>query len=716
MKNLLNRITNLFSNQALVYAICCTLSISIASLLQTYLHMPTELFLFFILSASLSSFYSYGKTVPQKSNNTLLGVIITCLICYGGVWASPHLFTAIPYLAAASFLLYLFSETNIAAAFRAKLVIFLLSFCIVISPHHEAILAWDIFIALFAGGLVAIFANASIQLFDLWLRKFYTLNWQTELVAICQKILATTPIGKFEPSTINSFGKIINNITSTDQLQCWRIERIVLQLEATYRLYSTSAFLQQIFADDFENLLIAISEAFEKGHAQSLATTTEKLTQRTSDLRKEGYFYSQEIINRINSIEFIFCTRQITTDIKNLLDLKKSSPSRPSVLSKNKKNHFTSTLKNLFMPNKGERWSTPVKIGIRAAIAMSIALAACQILGIEHGAWVILSTNFVLLLRQGDTIKKGIDRILGHATGFIIAILFYGYILKYVPTPYLWVPLLTFLSSYYILKNYFIFSNLLMIVILYLYLYVDPNLFTHISINHFMLSRLENVTLGSIIAILAGLSIFPNVGLNPLFATLAKSFAKLTTHLENLPRFIGQDEKFCYLKMQEISSSLHTDMDQLSALLHSLGFQPKRFQLQYNSKKIIIQGFAEIVFAFNKAFSKLINEKKEINKDRPVNNLFNESLKTLCCHYSSFSKILSECPTPEKLKQFSQLHLNKITNETIQINQQIEDILNSSDNKVESIETIANSLTVINGLEEIRSSLKNMLQNLIAES
>lgn len=173
--------------------------------------------------------------------------------------------------------------------------------------------------------------------------------------------------------------------------------------------------------------------------------------------------------------------------------------------------------------------------GIRAAVAMSIALIVVRYFGFEYGCWVLLTTGFVLLGSVGQTVKRAIERIGGHLLGYVFTLIMYWAFWQFWPMPSVWLPLLIFLTTLFLPYRYFWFSFFLMPLIVFaFYIHYGLNFPKHESIYFFTYRRLYDTILGCIIATLSTLLIYPNSSekqLQEQFKNEIVDIQKMLTHL-----------------------------------------------------------------------------------------------------------------------------------------------------------------------------------------
>ena len=179
--------------------------------------------------------------------------------------------------------------------------------------------------------------------------------------------------------------------------------------------------------------------------------------------------------------------------------------------------------------------SDNLKFSARAMIAIPLSYIIAMQLAVANPAWIILTTNLVLLVRHGDTSKKSLDRIIGHVCGFLFAIPLIFYIWPLLSTPIFWVPLLVFSCALFLTRNYIIFSLFIMIAIIYL-AYQD----TYFQLNsydffHLSWHRLLDVTYGSLIAYGTSAFIFNQCGSLQLKQAHHEIMTKINQIFPSLP-------------------------------------------------------------------------------------------------------------------------------------------------------------------------------------
>ena len=163
-------------------------------------------------------------------------------------------------------------------------------------------------------------------------------------------------------------------------------------------------------------------------------------------------FYNMDKNLRKSYAEFVYLFEKITVEVISLVELKIKYPV-------NKVSYFKRTialfnlsweaLKAQKIYVKGAGLTLNSKLYLRGAIAITGSfLFSCFYGDPRYAPWIILSCNLVVLVRQGDTLKKGFDRISGHVVGFGIASILGWWVWPYFSTGYVWIPFLIFFSSY----------------------------------------------------------------------------------------------------------------------------------------------------------------------------------------------------------------------------------------------------------------------------
>ncbi len=140
---------------------------------------------------------------------------------------------------------------------------------------------------------------------------------------------------------------------------------------------------------------------------------------------------------------------------------------------------------------------------LRAAIAITVAIAAAKILALSHSVWVPISVMVVMRPSLGGTLQISWKRLTGSVVGAVTSIILI-YMNPSIVTVFILVSVLSFIMLYYKGKNYIIFTcSLTISVVLIL-----GTLFSHPWQNG--MERVLDTFLGISIGLGASLCIWPN--------------------------------------------------------------------------------------------------------------------------------------------------------------------------------------------------------------
>ncbi len=221
-----------------------------------------------------------------------------------------------------------------------------------------------------------------------------------------------------------------------------------------------------------------------------------------------------------------------------------------------------------------------IKLGIRAAIAITIAFFLGGFIDAGSAIWIPISTIVVLRLSVGGTIDRTISRIAGVGIGFILCIPFYHYILMPYGHSVIWILVWLFIAMVAVKYSYFwtmLFSTLLVLCLIANYY---PNGIAGNTDIHYVLLRFYSVALGAIIGGLSSLLIFPQTSYYPLRQATAKLFDNIHTYIDDLIQLQNNTEgrNYDFDKQQQV---LITQITAQNGLLNELKHEPGRFAKVY---------------------------------------------------------------------------------------------------------------------------------------
>lgn len=150
------------------------------------------------------------------------------------------------------------------------------------------------------------------------------------------------------------------------------------------------------------------------------------------------------------------------------------------------------------------RFSSPVfRHALRAAIAITVAIAAAKSLALSHSVWIPISVMVVMRPSLGGTLHISWKRLIGTVVGAVTSIILI-YMNPSIPTVFILVSMLSFVMLYYKGKNYIIFTGTLTISVVL----ILGTLFAHSWQNG--MERMLDTFLGISIGLGASLLIWPN--------------------------------------------------------------------------------------------------------------------------------------------------------------------------------------------------------------
>lgn len=562
--------TQLGGAQALRYAISCTLATCAAAFIQQYWHFPAQLSTFFVLTAAVAVYFSYGENWFTQSATIMASSALVALTSLISILLQPHFIYLLIFFGAVSFLAYYFSGTNIATLFICKLGISLVCFTFDNLFSNDLSYAWRVSQYILAGGLLAMLVNLLLYIITpkLTLEKTRHL-WYDELLRLLSQLQyrnKQTDLKNF--SEIHQLFK--TRLASYDAELAFIADRAGMALIRLAEYLKKYPQVQQKLTDELTKIFQAAENTIIQKQPQILLDQYKQLRKQIFLLREEKFFTAMEDSLRGQYSEILFLIDKFVYDVSRLIchtALQADAVPFKRIIYLQWSNLVASVKRNLIMDN--------VKIGLRAAITLSAALIFARFSHAEHVPWIVLTANIVLFVRQGDTIKRGFDRIVGHLAGFILAVPLGLYIWPYWQNPFIWLPLLVFFAAYFFLKNYFFYSAILMMVILYSYFLNSPVRLESSVIIPYISWRLYDVTVGAVIATLAGVLIFPTIGLKPIVQIVQQILFDAGKYLQLLKIDFTRS-----VKIEEIlkeQQQLFQQLNHAQEVFQSLQFQPKRF-------------------------------------------------------------------------------------------------------------------------------------------
>ena len=240
------------------------------------------------------------------------------------------------------------------------------------------------------------------------------------------------------------------------------------------------------------------------------------------------------------------------------------------------------------------------------------------------------------MVRQGDTLKKGFDRISGHVVGFGIALILGWWVWPYFSTGYVWIPFLIFFSSYFFLANYFRYSVFLIIFIVYLYDAIYGSNFTNFPVLMTALTRLIDVSIGTAFAMLSSFLVFKNLGTGMFTRNDYNSSNLMVKHMQCLASMDKNELKSSY---ENINTNLLDYIQSSQAQIRSLSYQPERYKKQYYHRKEILE-LQIIIFGYISSLTRrLMYSATNLLKNNTKFNYFaiTPKLENLCKEYIQYT-------------------------------------------------------------------------------
>ena len=162
------------------------------------------------------------------------------------------------------------------------------------------------------------------------------------------------------------------------------------------------------------------------------------------------------------------------------------------------------TFKLVSRLTKEFRLTSPVfRHALRAAIAITVAIAAAKSLALSHSVWIPISVMVVMRPSLGGTLHISWKRLIGTVIGAVTSMVLI-YLHPTIPTVIIIVAVLSFFMLYYKAKNYIVFTGALTICVVL----ILGTLFSHPWQNG--MERVLDTFLGIFIGLVASLLIWPN--------------------------------------------------------------------------------------------------------------------------------------------------------------------------------------------------------------
>ncbi len=593
IRHLFDASAEIANKQRLRYAIACTLASSIAGILLRFLQFDEHILLFFVVSGGVAVYYSYGNSLLSQTAMILSGSLIIAIAAFFSILIAPYIVWALLYFAIVSFLAFYYSSLNTGWLLIAKLGLVILSFTITQTTHNTFSEAWLLAGGIFAGGIIAVVVNSFIYLIAV--KKPWKYLWQQWHKAL-EKTLKTLSNKALHCSADNLLVILIKNKSQlfvTHPKMTLLIERITYGLVKFSGFVRNHSYVLDQFEDIFQQFYCAASKAIKAKDTNPIQAAFNQYRTHMMNLSKEGFFKALPISIRKEYAECFFLIEKLNDDlteyIKNNLqqtntDENFGTPrSDWSALKKSFKRHKIFTAK--------KELTNFSKVAIRGGVTLSLTFLITYLLTMKYAAWVMLSTALVLQVRQGDTIKKALDRIGGHLVGAFFTLAIGYFVWTHFWSPLFWVPVLIFFGSYYFLKNYFIFAAVLMPIIVYLYATFAPTGFTAFPYGPFVFTRFIDVAIGSLLAMMGGILIFRHVGIKPFSKASSLIFQSYAQYIRLL-KF--SEEKHNQVKLANNEKKLLQQLEENQQLYQSLSFQPECYIRNKKRNKELINLQARI--------------------------------------------------------------------------------------------------------------------------
>ena len=505
------------------------------------------------MSSLLSVYYSYGNTLIQQTLIIIAGVITVAILSFISVLVGQYLWLAGIFIFIVSLIGYFYIPINIGFTFFVKLGIIILAWTVVGLPKHDIWFAWNIFWLQLFGGSIAILSNTIVYYCGRKRNhKYYIIQWKKAFCEALEELDKTHPSSSLQDklSYLKKINEFIKSYSFSDNISvsyernkymklALFIDRMSSSLILLVDVLNKNPDIKKSLSNVFYDMFKGIKEILLKEDLKFMNYSYELYKKDVLTKRKKGFFAKMDNKLRKSYAEFVYIFETLTLDAASLIELKIQH-------TDHKVNYFKEII-NLFRLGwnaittqkiiiKGSGLTINSKLALRGSIAITASfIFACFYGNPAYTAWIIIICNVAVLVRQGDTIKKGIDRIVGHSIGFGLALILGWWVWPYFSTGYVWIPILSIITSYYFLANYFYFSISLCISIVFLVYYTryghNPTDFPVLLI---ALNRLIYVSIGTAFAILSSFFIFRNLGIGMFTKKDYESSLLMVKHMECL--------------------------------------------------------------------------------------------------------------------------------------------------------------------------------------
>ena len=588
-----------------------TIACSFAALIANAMPLGKTAIFYCILSATLSSFFASQRGARYKFSMHSLGTIL--LICSTLIShvLSPYWIPSCIALIIISGVLYFYSMINNDSLMIAKFTIVVVAFSYHPFSIHFNISINELFISLMIGCTIGYMANTVYSLITRrhhHSRASYISESIIQWIKICQKETSKQPIiptPKIESIYYNDIKP------STVEEQYTAISILFYKYQKIIECETIKESLK-LFARHYFNSLL------------------DKNMHLTSDLvRSACKIFTYEVTHNItlsnsDEVELCYIIQRLSDDLVHLSD---ETVNHYTFEKDSIKENLPKKLKQVLSEQSlftRDRLSMNSQLAIRAMVAIPLALVISKIIKTQHPDWIILTTNLVLQVRFGDTIKRAMERTIGHIVGFIITLVLASLIWPYFSSPYFWIPALIFLCTYNINKNYFYFSLSIMITIIF-YDYIS-HLGNHDLSSIILMtakSRLLDTLIGATIALSASLFLFPSTGteaLENMHQNVIICFIKLLDMIDGY----YDEAKFIHLK-NEMAKVVESNKAVYLSFQHQSQYlkrKSKIFHTYINNEHKILQCLNSLIFRLRSPFH--TNEIININ-----DTYFNTCIKNL---------------------------------------------------------------------------------------
>lgn len=577
MVMLIKKRSHLLADDALKYALQSTASVLISVFIsQLYFMSQVNLTLYFVCSA-IFVFFCFGQTLGAQMMLLLLSTVVTTLLCVAAMLLSGNVGLSALLIFLSAGVVFFYSTLNMGTTVMSKLMFVPVSFCIV-DPHVMGVVkASETGAAVILGGVSAALANFAVYFFSIKQpERLLHKRWQSELMRLLDNLskkLACYPVEEFD-----RLGQALKKeMIEVDGRYAMNVDRVTNALCKFINTIENSPALLISMEDDLLAVFSLLHSALEKGDLvkiklaqQSWAGVMEKNSQCSSSrqcsfnssLRLAQCFFLLEILIKELGphLQYRFLSRGLHNINIAILNF-----------YQNLKSNFHAWRQHSVVLCQGSL-NTQAKVAIRSSIAMLVSFLVARASHSPHAAWILLSTGIVIQLRLGDTVKKGLDRILGHFAGFPLAF-FFGIFFQVFHFPVILGLILVFCCTYSLLKNYFVFGICLMSTLIFLTVINSPSALSHEMILRFLTLRLIDVTIGSLIALFASYFVFKNTG----FKNTTEKMDVLFSQLADLLKITLAKEPHhedAYAQLVGIEASLSQSEKQIA----SRAFEPARYQ------------------------------------------------------------------------------------------------------------------------------------------